>query len=669
MTIKALSLGSVLSLLTLMLFEFPIQSVADPFDVLIEFPSRKLALMDLMAHPCEDFYQYACGRWLKDDKLDVLPTYSSLDDKIWNVLKSIVEGDTPVVSVLYQSCMDVETLDARGAEPLQGDLARIRATETTEDVFKLAADLTTRTGICFVACFDIVPDATNNASAHAIHLGLQTLTLGYEVYNDADMWTKVGPEFEEYVFTLLKLAGLTANDAAAATTATLYIEHELALGQLARPPSGNLVESTVGDVSDVYPQTVGWMLERTVGPVTLSGEIRVVHVAEELHRHAEKLISDLDVTHLRWYLMYVLVKETSPFLSKPFVDAQDKLFGTNRGPRRWKWCLNHVQETLPQRLGTQFFRNVHGEDAMSAAQIMIAMMEKAMEATILNATWLDDDTRVRALRKLAAMNNLVGHSHHEELIDVALSSHDFLGNVQRIRRSRVQKMLNKLHERVDRIDWDLPAFEANAWYTPNTNTMTLPIGILQDPLFHVNHTPAENFGALGSIIGHEVTHGFDSKGRRYDGEGRLHEWWSEQADHEFNARAKCMEQQYSSFGVRGVNGTIIAYTNGSSTLAENIADNGGLALALNAYHDYLRAIPQATEGLVEENDRLFFVSFAQNYCWKETDEEQLDIVATDNHAPKAWRVNGALMNSEAFAHAFQCDAGQRMNPTTKCKIW
>jgi predicted metalloendopeptidase len=224
---------------------------------------------------------------------------------------------------------------------------------------------------------------------------------------------------------------------------------------------------------------------------------------------------------------------------------------------------------------------------------------------------------------------------------------------------------------VNRQEWGISAATVNAYYSPPDNKMVFPAAILQPPFYRGNAHPVQNFGAIGAIIGHEVTHGFDTSGRNYDGDGNLRDWWTSSTAKEFEARANCMRNQYSEMVVYGDSGKPVGNVNGNQTIGENIADNGGVSLSYDAYHDWVKSGAKFDAKGVEESevDKLFFVSFGQIWCGKISDKAQKQDLLDNVHSPLPVRVNGVAMNSEQFSKTFQCPVGSKMNPEKKCKLW
>ncbi|KDO20532.1 hypothetical protein SPRG_21260 [Saprolegnia parasitica CBS 223.65] len=317
-------------------------------------------------------------------------------------------------------------------------------------------------------------------------------------------------------------------------------------------------------------------------------------------------------------------------------------------------CLDTSNKIILQDLG--FFDRV---EKLVAASYKIG---------IQNATWLDDETRENGITKLSKFVHLIGAPENPQTYPgVSLDAKDYVGNRNKINTFDTEANLKMIGTPVDRKKWSSPASEVNAWYSPRLNSITFPAAILQTPFFSGNSDPAQNFGAIGMVIGHEITHGFDNSGRNFDGDGNLKPWWTDETALEFNKKAKCISDQYSGFVAKSeVTGETLGYVDGRLTLGETIADNGGLKTAFRAYQTYTQTNP--SKFTKEVGDKVFFLSFAQGWCSKNTDK-YIERMLKGVHPPGNFRVYGAVQNNDAFATVFNCPVNSAMNPTKKCYLW
>ncbi|DBA01250.1 TPA: hypothetical protein N0F65_010842, partial [Lagenidium giganteum] len=545
-----------------------------------EYPAHMAKLMNLDVDPCEDFYQYACGSWVKEtelppEKSSVSYSFGNVQDRSNEVLKKIVESDSPIVSELYNSCLNTDALDKLAAEPVAENLKRIQAAKTLEDVFALAGEL--RTG---------------------------SLSLPEQSYYSGEEWQKFGPALSQYAESLFTLAGLKEQ---AKDAADVVLKVEQALSKVLLDPSFGVANPedgykllTVAEAAKKYPLLVGSYLNGSGAFKTdaLSPSTTIVNGGEPCLDAAEGVVSTFTVEELRTYLTYRWLNENAPTLSMDFQSAWFKLYrtamyGVPKPAARWKKCVGTVSSQLPDLLGKYYFEKMSSVAAEQTAKDMVKYVEAAMEDNINHAEWLDAETRANALKKLSMVSNLIGHSEHVEQFESPIKADTLNANIQNIAKANYAKKLAKIGKPVDKTEWGMSASDANAYYSPQNNQIVFPIGIFQNPFFDPSFPIAENFGAIGAVVGHELTHGFDSSGRLFDGDGNQNMWWTAPVSQEFDSRADCMKAQYSSFAVVGESGEVIAHVNGNTTITENIADNGGLKLAYYAYHAFAKDHPQA----------------------------------------------------------------------------
>ncbi|DBA01267.1 TPA: hypothetical protein N0F65_010859 [Lagenidium giganteum] len=647
----------------------------------VPYPPHVAKLMNLDADPCEDFYEFACGTWTAQTQLTPAEarrsySFSTVQDRNDEIVKQIMQaGGDDEVSRLFASCTDTASMDRLGTAPLQPDLERIQTIQTVADVFQVAGELR-RKGLIFLSESAAYPDM-KDATRNVLYLMPGTLSLPDKSYylDDAN-WAKYGPPLTSYVKTIFKLAGLEAHADQAADVVS-KVEKACAAAWLQRAwfksAANTYSPTTVGDAIRDYPLLFSSYLTGTgaLHTTALSRSSKVINFAKPLLEALKQLVATLTVDELRTYLTYRWISENAPSMTTEFRDAWFQLFkktleGVKEPEPTWKTCVATVTANLPNLVGKQYFDKTSSVEAETTAKQMVKLVEAAMADNINNAQWLDADTRAQALLKLSNVSDLIGHSGHVEQFDFVIQADAFRANVNNIASAKYKQMLAKLGKRVDKTQWDMPASAVNAYYSRPMNQMVFPIGIFQNPFFDPSFAPAENFGAIGSVVGHELTHGFDSGGRMYDGDGNQNAWWSAASTAEFERRADCMRTQYSKCDIVGESGSVVATVNGNNTITENIADNGGIKLALEAYHAYIRDLP-APQNI--KNDKLFFVSFAQNWCAKYRDEAVKKMVATGVHTPPMWRVRGVVMNSAEFATTFQCAPNKPMNPSNKCAVW
>jgi predicted metalloendopeptidase len=392
----------------------------------------------------------------------------------------------------------------------------------------------------------------------------------------------------------------------------------------------------------------------------------------EFFQGLEKQVTSTDPETLRAYLRWHLLRATSPLLSKAFVDESfefygKKLSGQKEQQARWKRCVEATDQSLGELLGPEFVKLYFPGDSKAIAKDLIGRIEAAFEKNLPSLTWMDDATRGRADGKLKALKNKIGYPDKwRDYSKLAVMKGEYFGNGMAARRFAFDYDANKIGKPVDKGDWGMTPPTVNAYYNANLNEMVFPAGILQPPFFDRNFPMAMNFGGIGMVMGHELTHGFDDQGRKFDPTGKLTEWWEPSVSAKFEERAKCVSDLYSTYEVQpGVT------LNGKLTLGENIADLGGIKQAYVAYKKWAAEHPEldkpAVPGLT--NDQLFFVGFGQTWCTIQTPESERMLVTTDPHSHAKYRVTGPLSNSPAFSSAFQCAEGTPMHRKDACEVW
>jgi endothelin-converting enzyme/putative endopeptidase len=474
--------------------------------------------------------------------------------------------------------------------------------------------------------------------------------------------------YQEHVARTFVLAGWSEADAAKGTEAVLRIERALAEGSMPlverRDPRKTWhridLEGLKGIASrfewDVYLRTIG------------HPEVRAINVASPgFFTALDRLLAGVPPADWRAYLAWHALRGASPSLSRPFVDEDFRFYGqTLNGVRelapRWKRCIGAVDHALGEALGRPFVAQTFGEGGKERTLSMIHAIEAEMRQHVGGLAWMDDDTRREARTKLDAIANKIGYPDRWRdygALDVTRGAH--LANVVAAGAFERHRQLAKIGRPVDRAEWQMTPPTVNAYYEPALNEMVFPAGILQPPFYRRDARPAVNFGAIGMVMGHELTHGFDDEGRKFDARGNLRDWWSATTGREFERRTGCLVRQY---------GTYVAVddlrVNGRLTLGENIADLGGIQLA---YRAFVRTHGTGGGAAGFTDAQLFFLGTAQAWCSKTRPENARVRVATDPHSPPEFRVNGPLANLPEFAGAFGCRAGARMAPVERCAVW
>ncbi|GLD92112.1 hypothetical protein PINS_up000645 [Pythium insidiosum] len=670
-------------------------------DVWGELPADVQQMIDRSVNPCDDFYQFSCGQWLKNadipgDKSSIYASFSKVEDQNELVLKEIMDENLPYVGELYNTCMNTTAIDALGVAPLRDTLKRIADAPSKNALFRLAGELSRVGGPDFLTALSVEADA-KNATVYLLYASQSGLALpDPQYYLDSNRWDDLAKPYEDFVSQLLSLAGW--KDAEADTDAKLIISFEQALAKIFTPkeqlmdPVKSYNAVKIAAAMKSYPMLLGEFLTGTTVPTTVASNPLAVSAQRDLlsietpdfFAKAEALMITTSLATLKAVLAYQVLVGAASSLSEPFVQAVFDFFSRRVGGQReraprWKICLHRVVSSFPQLMSKYFSMKTFDLDSETAAKDMVARLEKAMIALLDDdVAWLDTETRDAAKAKMARIANLIGHSTRPERLPFTLSNDaSYWANRQLVSSARFNRSVLRIGTTVDRDEWFMAASEVNAYYNPSANQIVFPAGILQSPFFSRRRHPSQNYGAIGSIIGHEITHAFDNNGRYYDGAGNLVDWWRDDTEAAFNARTTCLVNQFSAFPVvSAIDDTkVLGHVNGNYTLGENIADQGGVKLAYRALQDLLYHRSEEEELRDPQTisrdaaERLFFLGFAQAFCARATDEAMTRRLHTDPHSPERWRVNGVMKNNPDFARVFECPVGSAMVPEQRCTVW
>jgi endothelin-converting enzyme/putative endopeptidase len=630
-----------------------------------------------------DFYQYACGGWMKSNPIPAdqsrWGTFEELAERNREILHQILEDAarpatnrdavTQKIGDYYAACMDEKAIDAKGIAPLQPELDRIRSLKDKSELAEEIAHLH-RNGVAALFEFSSGQDFKDSDSviAQADQGGLGLPDRDYYLKTDAKS-VELRQKYVAHVERIFELAGEKADRAAADAATVMRIETDLAKGSL------DLVSRR--DPEKVYHKLTRTELQaldpdfRWDRYLTGSGApaFQSVNVASpDYFKAVNAAIARASLEDWKTYLTWHLVHSEIPFLPARFVDENFGFYGqTLTGVKelrpRWKRCVDYTDNQLGEALGRKFVDRTFGAEGKQRTLNMVDALEKALGQDLQAVSWMTPATRQKALDKLKAITNKIGYPEKwRDYSSVAIRRDDAIGNGFRADQFEFQRQLNKIGKPVDRLEWGMTPPTVNAYYDPEMNNINFPAGILQPPFYDNKMDDGVNFGGIGMVIGHELTHGFDDEGRQFDAHGNLRDWWTPADAKEFESRTACVVKEYSSFSVApGAN------VNGELTLGENTADNGGLRLALMALVNTIGAAGKSIDGFTPE--QRLFLSFGQIWCENAREEAERLQVQTNPHSPPRFRVNGVVENMPEFQKAFSCHAGQPMVSANACRVW
>jgi len=657
-----------------------------PLNSLPYTPSLDLHAMDRSAQPCENFYQYACGTWIKDNPIPPdqprWDVYSKLTYEnqlfLWGLLQQAGKTErarTPnqqKIGDLFSSCMDETAVEKAAAAPLDAPLHQIAAMKSLNDLPALLAEQQlTLYGSSMFFNFGSNQDYANSSSviafADAGGLGLP----------DRDYYTKTDAKSEEirqkylaHIAEMFQLLGESRESAAANAKTVMRIETALAKASLTRvekrDPYKLFHKMNRADLQGLTP-SFRWNLYLAALQASAIAQLNVTEPA--FYREFEVQLKTNSLAELKAYLRWNLVNAKARFLASAFVEADFNfsskyLRGVTAMQPRWKRCVQLVDNTLGEALGQVFVEKTFTPETKARTVTMTKEIESAMRREIEGLPWMSPATKQQALLKLHGIANKIGYPDKwRDYSSVEIRREDYLGNVDRAVAFESRRNLNKIGKPVDRTEWGMSPPTVNAYYDPQMNDINFPAGVLQPPLFDPKMDDAPNYGNTGATIGHELTHGFDDEGRQFDAKGNLHDWWTATDAAEFQKRADCVSDEYSQFKI--VDDIKI---NGKLTMGEDIADLGGTLLAYIAWKAANQGkVLQPIDGFTP--DQRFFIGMAQWACGSERPENLRMGAITNPHSPLEFRVNGVVSNMPEFQSAFSCKAGQPMVRDKECKVW
>jgi endothelin-converting enzyme/putative endopeptidase len=650
-------------------------------------PVLDLSSLDRSASPCEDFYRFACGGWQKNNPIpsdqaswDVYAKMAQDNKRVlWGILDRLAnetEGRTPdqqKIGDAFEACMNEPAVDALGARPLAPLFERIATMQSKKDLPAVLAALHLATNdndvlFGFGSSQDYGDSTRVIAFANAGGLGMPDRD--YYLKTDAKS-KELRDKYVAHVANMFRLLGDGEADARREAGVVLAIETALAKGTLTRVEQRDpqkLYHKANEHALQTLTPTFDW--KAYLAGLGLSGTNAFNVTEPKFYRALETQLRTRSLDDLKVYLRWHVAHSSAPFLSSAFVNENFDYFSkTLRGvpelAPRWRRCVALVDNQIGEALGQEFVKMTFSPELKAKTVHMTRQIEDAMESEIRNLDWMGPQTKAKALEKLHGIVNKIGYPDKwRDYSSLVIRRDDLLGNVQRGDAFELRRQLAKIGKPVDRGEWSMTPPTVNAYYDPQMNDINFPAGVLQPPLFDAKLDDAPNYGNTGGTIGHELTHGFDDEGRQFDATGNLRNWWTKKDAAEFEKRTKCLTDQYGQYVV-----VDDIHINSKLTLGEDLADFGGLVLAIIAWKAEMAAHPAPAEIDGFSPDQRFFIGMAQWACANDRPEEMRLHAMTDPHSPNKYRVNGLVANFAEFEKAFACKPGQPMAPVKRCRVW
>lgn len=647
--------------------------------------SLDLSNLDTNVDPKENFYQYACGGWMEQHPLtgeySRYGAFDKLGEDNQEQIRTLIEdlaahvkgakGEAYQIGTLFNIAMDSAKRNAQGVEPIKEDLAAVASLSDKEEAFELLCRMHRNVANPFFAFY--VASDPGNSKANLFQLYQAGTGLPDRDYYLAKEHKAILDAYKDHMKRMFGLCGFSQEEAAAKTDKVLALETALAKVQYdrvtLRDPHKSYNKMTVDELQKTVPE-INWNAYlKNISPDFEVTELSAGQV--DFMKGMGKLYAAADMETMKAYLEWNIINSAAADLSDELNQANFDFYGkvmsgqTEMKPR-WKRCVSAVNGMLGEAVGKLYVEKYFPAAAKQRITKLVDNIRFAMGERMAANTWMSDETKARGQEKLDAILVKVGYPDKwRSYADLEIKDDSYWANVKRHSAFETKFMLDKLGKPVDRDEWQMTPQIVNAYYNPTTNEICFPAAILQPPFFYANGDDAINYGGIGVVIAHELTHGFDDKGRLFDKEGNLNDWWQEQDAVNFDQRARLLVDHFDKIEVfPGL------MANGSLTLGENIADNGGLNIAFAALQKALQEKPEGDiDGFTPQ--QRFFLSYATLWASNIRDEEIKRLTMLDVHSLGRWRVNGTLPHVDAFLEAFGIQEGDPMwlAPEKRAHIW
>lgn len=671
------------------------RSVAAPgpqaSETYLPIPGFDSTSIDSTVDPCNDFYKFACGKFAANHPIPADQTGVDQFYALYNVNTQALNGiltkeaanrtgrsaDEQKIGDYYAACLNTDLIEKKGLEPIEPLLKEIDGlNDGLRGKLALPALIgkLQRDGVNVFFGYGEQQDFKDATKQIALvsQGGLGLPEKDYYLRTGAKD-IEIRKQYEEHIAKMLTLAGTPEVQAKKDAAGILAFETALA--------KGSMGVTEMRDPEKIYHLEPIATFDASISPVNFGQFLDAIHsprvteinnMTPDFFPVLVKEVKSTDMETLKAYMRFQLLTANAGHLPKRFDDENfdfesRKLSGQQEQQARWKRCSNSVNGSLGEALGKVYVEQYFAGDSKAKMLEMVHDIEAAMDRDIDSLDWMSAQTKVRAKEKLHGVTNKIGYPDKwRDYSSLKISADDAFGNAERATEFENDRELNKIGKPVDRTEWSMTPPTVNAYYDPSMNDINFPAGILQPSFYDKSQDDAINYGHIGAVIGHELTHGFDDEGRKFDAKGNMSDWWSPEDAKKFEIRTDCLVKEYGGFtAVDDVK------VNGKLTLGENTADNGGLVLAYMAYLERAKAngVDLTAEKDGYTSPQRFYIGFAQNWCENARPEQVRNQVLTDGHSPNRFRANGAIVNQPGFAAAFACKKGAAMVPAASCRVW
>ncbi|XP_006016519.1 neprilysin isoform X1 [Alligator sinensis] len=688
----------------------------------IKSAARIIENMDTTAEPCKDFYQYACGGWLKRKVIpETSSRYSNFDilrDELEVVLKDVLDkpDNNNIAAVqkaktLYRSCINETAIDSRGGKPLIDILPTVFdwpvATSDWDAVYggnwtveTAIAQLNAKYGKKVLINFFVGTD-DKNSTTHIIHIDQPGLGLpSRDYYECTGAYKEACSAYVAFMISVAKLIlqernlPITEVQISKEMERVMQLEKEIANATTKLEDRNDPIllynKMTVTQLQKNFTLQVNSMefnwskfINNIMSTVQINVENMepVVVYAPEYLIKLKSILNQYTPRDIQNYMVWRFIMDLVNSLSRDYKDTRNAfrkaLYGTTSETAIWRRCANYVNSNMENAAGRLYVQEAFAGESKHVVENMIADIREVFIKTLDELSWMDAETKKKAEQKAKAIREKIGYPDEILTDDNKLNSEyqelnyqedQYFENIIQNLLFNQKKRLKKLKENVDKEEWISGAAVVNAFYSASRNQIVFPAGILQPPFFSASQPKSLNYGGIGMVIGHEITHGFDDNGRNFNANGDLIDWWTQESAQNFKQQSQCMVYQYGNFSWDLAGGQ---HLSGINTLGENIADNGGVRQAYKAYENYVKknGNEKLLPGLDMNHKQLFFLNFAQVWCGTYRPEYAVNSIKTDVHSPGKFRVLGSLQNSLEFSEAFSCSKTNFMDPVKKCRVW